>query len=65
MADSVFCDRCGRPAADSGHEACAVAREMEPPRFCPRCARRMKVQVTPLSWTAVCVEHGTTAEMGA
>jgi hypothetical protein len=31
---------------------------MEPPRFCTRCARRMKVQVTPRGWSAECVEHG-------
>ncbi|WP_446698068.1 biotin synthase auxiliary protein BsaP [Arthrobacter sp. TS-15] len=31
---------------------------MEPPRFCPECRRRMKVQVTPLGWTAECSRHG-------
>ncbi|GAA3251968.1 hypothetical protein ACFO1B_44445 [Dactylosporangium siamense] len=63
---TVWCDRCGEPltgAAPSGtapHEACAAARELEPPRFCPRCRRRMKVQVLPKGWSATCVEHGTT-----
>ena len=33
--------------------------ELEPPRWCVRCRRRMKVQVTPGAWTATCVQHGT------
>ena len=32
--------------------------ELEPPRYCPHCRRRMVVQVTPDAWTARCVEHG-------
>ncbi|WP_455769329.1 biotin synthase auxiliary protein BsaP [Paenarthrobacter ureafaciens] len=31
---------------------------MEPPRYCTVCRRRMKVQVTPLGWTAECSRHG-------
>ncbi|GAB3858655.1 hypothetical protein ACFPIJ_19560 [Dactylosporangium cerinum] len=64
---AVWCDRCGEPlttAAPPGpapHAACAAARELEPPRFCPRCRRRMKVQVLPKGWSATCVEHGTTS----
>jgi hypothetical protein len=53
-----FCDRCGEPL-DREHPACAAARAFEPPRFCPQCRRRMKVQVVPTGWTATCVEHGT------
>ena len=34
--------------------------ELEPPRFCTQCHRRMVVQVIPRTWTATCVEHGTT-----
>jgi len=34
------------------------ARELEPPRYCTHCRRRMVVQVTPVGWTARCVEHG-------
>jgi hypothetical protein len=41
------------------HDACAVRLAMEPPRYCPQCRRRMKVQVVPRGWTAECVEHGT------
>jgi hypothetical protein len=60
----MFCDRCGRPV-ESGddidgadHAACRQARELEPPRYCARCRRRMVVQVTPAGWSARCVEHG-------
>jgi SAM-dependent methyltransferase len=60
LEDGRWCDRCGR-ARDSGeHGACAAARELEPPRFCPRCRRRMKVQVLPGGWSASCVAHGET-----
>jgi hypothetical protein len=65
-----FCDRCGGAlggaalggAALGGgadeHAACRAARALEPPRFCPYCRRRMKVQVLPAGWRAVCLEHG-------
>ncbi|WP_204078721.1 hypothetical protein [Planotetraspora phitsanulokensis] len=56
-----FCDHCGGPAADGDHAACLAARTMEPPRYCPRCRRRMVVQVTPRSWSARCSEHGSAA----
>jgi hypothetical protein len=51
----MYCDRCGEPGS---HPACADARKLEPPRYCPACRRRMKVQVVPTGWTATCVEHG-------
>jgi hypothetical protein len=53
----TYCDHCGEPAPQT-HEACAIARRMEPPRYCGECRRRMVVQVTPHGWTARCVEHG-------
>jgi len=53
-----YCDHCGRPLAAGGHDGCRAARELEPPRWCGRCRRRMVVQVTPTGWTARCVEHG-------
>ena len=38
---------------------CAGARgAIEPPRYCPDCARRMVVQVTPSGWSARCSRHG-------
>ncbi|MGW0657636.1 biotin synthase auxiliary protein BsaP [Streptodolium elevatio] len=54
-----YCDQCGEAAAAAGHEGCARRRELEPPRYCGDCRRRMVVQVTPRGWTAKCVEHGT------
>jgi hypothetical protein len=55
-----YCDHCGRPLDEGSHDACRAARALEPPRFCPVCRRRMKVQVLPAGWRAVCVEHGVT-----
>jgi hypothetical protein len=52
----AFCDQCGQPAGD--HPRCAARRPLEPPRYCPDCARRMVVQVTPSGWTARCSRHG-------
>jgi hypothetical protein len=60
MAEAaIWCDRCGDLAREGTHTACAAARSLEPPRFCPWCRRRMKVQVLPAGWAATCVEHGT------
>ncbi|HEY2948681.1 MAG TPA: hypothetical protein VGJ53_09830 [Micromonosporaceae bacterium] len=59
-AAAFWCDRCGGALADGGHDACAAARALEPPRFCPACRRRMRVQVLPTGWSAICVEHGET-----
>ncbi|TML28040.1 MAG: hypothetical protein E6G35_08925 [Actinobacteria bacterium] len=56
-----FCDRCGGALDGEVHVACRAARALEPPRFCPHCRRRMKVQVLPAGWRAVCVEHGEMA----
>lgn len=60
MNAAVWCDHCGGALADGEHEACAAARVLDPPRFCPDCRRRMKVQVLPAGWRATCVEHGET-----
>ena len=57
----AYCDACGEPGS---HPACEARRDLEPPRYCPRCRRRMVVQVTPTGWTARCVEHGTTSSAG-
>jgi hypothetical protein len=56
--NAAFCDQCGAPIEAGGHERCAVRRALEPPRYCPECARRMVVQVTPTGWTARCSRHG-------
>ena len=55
-----WCDRCGEPAGPAGHDACAAARHLEPPRFCADCGRRLVVQVRPAGWTARCSQHGET-----
>ncbi|WP_442960994.1 biotin synthase auxiliary protein BsaP [Pseudarthrobacter sp. J75] len=54
-----FCGHCGGegPTSDS-HLRCAGHLALEPPRYCPQCRRRMKVQVTPQGWTAECSRHG-------
>jgi hypothetical protein len=54
----AYCDRCGAPVAVGDHAACRRARELEPPRYCTHCRRRMVVQVTPVGWLAHCAEHG-------
>jgi hypothetical protein len=60
MNTLAFCDRCGGALTDDAHAACRSARALEPPRFCGQCRRRMKVQVLPAGWRAVCAEHGET-----
>jgi hypothetical protein len=60
MTVLTYCDRCGGALGDGEHTACRSARALEPPRFCPECRRRMKVQVLPAGWRAVCAEHGET-----
>ncbi|MGL4176562.1 MAG: hypothetical protein ACRCSN_10830 [Dermatophilaceae bacterium] len=65
-----WCGQCGEPLAgdtvsdtDSAvsvdHGRCAARAELEPPRYCAHCRRRMTVQVTPGAWTATCSRHGT------
>lgn len=54
---ATYCAHCGKPATGD-HAACATRLALEPPRYCVRCGRRMKVQVTPRGWSADCVEHG-------
>ena len=54
----THCGHCGELLDARDHTVCDVHLVMEPPRFCTRCARRMKVQVTPRGWSAECVEHG-------
>jgi hypothetical protein len=63
---AAFCSLCGE-ASDGGasptsdaHRRCGERLTLEPPRYCAACRRRMKVQVTPLGWTAECSRHGPT-----
>ena len=54
----MHCDACGRPAA-----LCAGCRRpLDPPRFCVRCGRKLRVQVTPTGYVAPCYEHGVVAD---
>jgi primosomal protein N' len=55
-----YCDHCGQPLGERGHLACREARALEPPRYCPRCGRRMVVKVTPGAWSSRCPRHGLT-----
>ncbi|MFC9772117.1 MULTISPECIES: hypothetical protein [unclassified Pseudarthrobacter] len=53
-------DDGGTAPPSSAHLRCASRLHLEPPRFCSHCARRLKVQVTPLGWWAACSRHGVT-----
>ena len=63
-SSAKFCGHCGDPAdggsapPSSGHRRCGELLALEPPRYCPDCRRRMKVQVTLLGWQAECSRHG-------
>ena len=52
-----YCGRCGEPAT-APHPGCAARLELEPPRYCPQCRRRLIVQVLPTGYTARCSAHG-------
>lgn len=53
-----WCGHCGAELTAAGHARCRRMAELDPPRYCPRCRRRMVVQVMPTGWTARCSEHG-------
>ena len=73
VSTQLYCGHCGErttPGAhppssanppSPAHERCEQRLAMEPPRYCASCRRRMKVQVTPMGWTAECSRHGTLA----
>ena len=62
MNQGAYCGRCGEPVTrTTAHARCAQRLELEPPRYCPQCRRRMVVQVLPHGWTAHCSAHGATA----
>ena len=66
---ATWCGACGESLLADGpaggtdtnvnHDRCARRLTLEPPRYCGQCRRRMKVQVTPGTWLATCVEHGS------
>jgi hypothetical protein len=55
---AAYCDHCGEPVDARDHTACLDLRQLEPPRYCPLCRRRMIVQVVPRGWSARCSAHG-------
>ncbi|MDQ2837030.1 MAG: hypothetical protein M3Y42_07005 [Actinomycetota bacterium] len=52
-----YCGQCGQPQPGE-HADCWQRAELEPPRYCTECARRMVVQVDPVGWRATCSRHG-------
>ncbi|WP_016698247.1 hypothetical protein [Actinoalloteichus spitiensis] len=59
MDGTGFCGWCGQPEGACVDRAVCVRRRVtDPPRYCPSCARRMVVQVTPAGWSARCSRHG-------
>ncbi|MQA16836.1 MAG: hypothetical protein GEV09_22700 [Pseudonocardiaceae bacterium] len=58
----TYCTRCGRPTGEGDHAACRARAAYGPPRYCPECARRMIVQVSPSGWSARCSAHGEVAD---
>jgi hypothetical protein len=52
-----YCGHCGEPRT-APHPACEARLELEPPRYCPQCRRRLIVQVLPVGYTARCSAHG-------
>ena len=53
-------DDGGEAPPSNAHRRCGELLALEPPRYCSRCRRRLKVQVNPLGWTAACSRHGVT-----
>lgn len=53
---SAFCTGCGRSAEDCPGDC---RRELDPPRFCPACGKKLFAQVTPQGYSARCKTHGT------
>lgn len=54
----TYCVRCGAPVGEGDHAGCRARIGYDPPRYCPACARRMIVQVSPSGWSARCSAHG-------
>ena len=59
-----FCSHCGETydgdatPQSYAHRECRELLQLEPPRYCHDCGRRLKVQVSPLGWWAACSRHG-------
>lgn len=57
----TYCTRCGAPTGEGDHAGCRARAAYDPPRYCPGCARRMIVQVSPSGYSARCSVHGAVA----
>lgn len=51
----TYCTGCGRPAGDCPG---GCSPELDPPRYCPRCSRRLAVTIVPTGVQARCRDHG-------
>lgn len=51
----AYCRHCGRERAACSGEC---QRPLDPPHFCPRCGRKLVVQVVPTGHRAHCRDHG-------
>jgi hypothetical protein len=49
---TAYCASCGQRGCDG-----TCRRALDPPRFCTRCGRRLRVLITPTRSEAVCA-HG-------
>ena len=47
---AAFCSGCGRPV----EECAGCSPELDPPRFCTECGKRLSVRVTPGGWLGRC-----------
>jgi len=54
----TYCTGCGREEADCPG---GCSPELDPPRHCPRCGRRLAVTIVPTGVQACCRDHGTVA----
>ncbi|MBR7835254.1 hypothetical protein KDL01_18415 [Actinospica durhamensis] len=55
-----YCGHCGEELS-APHRRCEAQLELEPPRYCPECRRRLIVQVLPTGYLARCSAHGELA----
>lgn len=67
MAGATHCVGCGKALATASSSSAryrcdgSCRRELDPPRYCAACGRRMAVQVTPTGWRGRC--RGCSAEV--
>ncbi|OWY62918.1 hypothetical protein B7486_55850 [cyanobacterium TDX16] len=65
MAAGTHCVGCGKVLATASSSSAryrcdgSCRRELDPPRYCGGCGRRMAVQVTPTGWRGRCRDCGT------